>query len=69
MKGKVKWFNVRNGYGFICDEEGMDYFVHFSAIEGEGFKKLRDGQNVEFEPAEDDKGRNVAKTVKILEEV
>ena len=46
MRGIVKWFDVRKGFGFITDEEGMDYFVHYSEIQGDGFKKLRDGQAV-----------------------
>ena len=48
MKGKVKWFNAEKGYGFILSEEGKDVFVHFSAIEGEGYKTLDEGQEVEF---------------------
>ncbi len=50
MRGIVKWFDVRKGFGFITDEEGMDYFVHYSEIQREGFKKLRDGQTVSFMP-------------------
>ena len=57
MRGIVKWFDVRKGFGFITDEEGMDYFVHYSEIQREGFKKLRDGQAVSFMPGEDGKGR------------
>lgn len=68
LKGTVKWFDVRKGYGFIADEDGIDYFVHFSEIQGEGFKRLRDGQHVSFEPGEDDKKRSVAKTVTVEEE-
>lgn len=63
LNGTVKWFDVRKGFGFISDEEGMDYFVHFSEIQGDGFKRLRDGQAVVFEAGEDDKGRLVARTV------
>ena len=62
LNGTVKWFDVRKGFGFISDEEGMDYFVHFSEIQGDGFKRLRDGQDVVFEAGEDDKGRLVART-------
>ena len=56
MKGTVKWFNNQKGYGFICDEEGNDVFVHFSAIQGNGFKTLAEGQNVEFEIQDGQKG-------------
>ena len=54
MTGTVKWFNAGKGYGFISnDEGGEDIFVHFSAIQIEGFKTLRDGQKVSFEVVED----------------
>lgn len=66
LNGTVKWFDVRKGFGFISDEEGMDYFVHFSEIQGDGFKRLRDGQDVVFEAGEDDKGRLVAWTVEVV---
>ncbi len=57
MNGTVKWFNDKKGYGFITPENGeKDCFVHFSAIEGEGFKSLKEGQQVEFEIVEGDKG-------------
>ena len=68
MKGTVKWFNTRKGFGFITDEDGVDYFVHFSEIEGEGFKKLRDGQAVTFEADADEAGRSIATAVKTGEE-
>lgn len=67
MNGTVKWFDVRKGFGFVSDEDGMDYFVHFSEIQGEGFKRLRDGQEVTFEAGEDDKGRPVARAVEAVE--
>ncbi len=54
--GKVKWFHNGKGYGFITREEGEDIFVHFSEIEMEGYKKLEEGQEVEFTVAEGDKG-------------
>ncbi|XBX10386.1 cold shock domain-containing protein [Enterocloster clostridioformis] len=57
---------IRKGFGFISDGEGMDYFVHFSEIQGDGFKRLRDGQDVVFEAGEDDKGRLVARTVEAV---
>lgn len=54
--GTVKWFNERKGYGFISQEGGPDVFVHFSAIDGSGFKTLNEGEAVEFEIEEDTKG-------------
>jgi CspA family cold shock protein len=55
--GTVKWFNDSKGYGFITpDDTGKDFFVHHSAITGEGFKTLTEGAKVEFEPAEGEKG-------------
>lgn len=67
LKGTVKWFDVRKGFGFIMDEDGMDYFVHYSEIQGEGFKRLQNGQKVIFEAGEDGKGRSVAKKISIVE--
>ncbi|HBZ02466.1 MAG TPA: cold-shock protein [Lachnospiraceae bacterium] len=55
-KGTVKWFNNQKGYGFITDEEGKDVFVHFSGLNMEGFKTLSEGQEVEFNLTEGDKG-------------
>ena len=55
-RGKVKWFNEKKGFGFIEQEGGPDVFVHFSAIQGEGFKTLNEGQLVEFEVIQDAKG-------------
>ena len=63
MRGTVKWFNANRGYGFIADEEGVDYFVHYSAIQTEGFRKLSSGQEVFFTPSEDKNGRAVAVSV------
>lgn len=60
VKGKVKWFNEKKGFGFIEREEGDDVFVHFSAIKGEGFKTLSEGQAVEFEVIQGDKGPQAA---------
>ena len=56
LKGKIKWYNSKKGYGFIEQEGGPDVFVHFSAIQGEGFKSLSDGQKVEFTVATGQKG-------------
>ena len=55
-KGTVKWFNNQKGYGFISDEAGNDVFVHFSGLNMEGFKTLSEGQTVEFDLTEGDKG-------------
>ena len=65
--GTVKWFDSKKGYGFIELEGSDDIFVHFSDIEGEGYKLLKDGQKVEFEVAKDDQGEK-AKNVKAIEE-
>lgn len=54
--GKVKWFNESKGFGFIEQENGEDVFVHYSAIETDGFKTLKEGQSVEFEVTQDAKG-------------
>ena len=56
MKGVVKWFNDKKGYGFITDEEGNDVFVHYQDIQGEGFKTLQENDNVEFDVGEGEKG-------------
>ena len=65
MTGKVKWFNAEKGYGFIEREEGGDVFVHFSAIQGEGFKTLEEGQAVEFDVVEGNRGEQAANVVKL----
>lgn len=65
-KGKVKWFSEAKGYGFIEREEGEDVFVHFTAIEGEGFKTLKEGQEVEFDVVQGTKGPQ-AENVKPVE--
>ncbi|OON97418.1 MAG: cold-shock protein [Epulopiscium sp. Nele67-Bin005] len=56
MVGKVKWFNAEKGFGFIEREDGDDVFVHFTAIQSEGFKTLEEGQEVEFEIVEGNRG-------------
>lgn len=63
MQGKVKWFNPDKGYGFIETEEGKDIFVHFSAIQGEGFKTLEEGQAVEFDVVAGNRGEQAANVV------
>ncbi|MBP3950012.1 cold shock domain-containing protein [bacterium LRH843] len=65
MQGKVKWFNAEKGFGFIEREDGDDVFVHFSAIESEGFKSLDEGQEVEFEIVEGARGPQAANVVKL----
>ena len=55
-KGKVKWFNNQKGYGFITRDDGKDVFVHYSAITGDGYKTLNEGQDVEFEVTQGPKG-------------
>jgi CspA family cold shock protein len=64
-KGTVKWFNAEKGYGFLSIEGGEDVFVHFSAIQGEGYKTLEEGQNVEFEVVEGARGPQAANVVKL----
>ncbi len=65
-RGIVKWFSEQKGYGFITPDDGSkDVFVHFSNIQGEGFKNLQDGQEVEFEPAEGAKGPEAQNVVAV----
>ncbi|WP_010098168.1 cold-shock protein CspD [Ornithinibacillus scapharcae] len=65
MTGKVKWFNAEKGFGFIEREDGDDVFVHFSAIQSEGFKTLEEGQEVEFEIVEGNRGPQAANVTKL----
>ncbi|CAG9608225.1 cold-shock protein CspD [Pseudoneobacillus rhizosphaerae] len=65
QNGKVKWFNNEKGFGFIEVEAGDDVFVHFSAITGEGFKSLEEGQEVSFEVVEGNRGPQAANVVKL----
>ena len=64
-QGTVKWFNESKGYGFITADEGKDVFVHYSAIQGEGFKTLNEGQKVGFEIVNGEKGPQAANVVKL----
>ena len=65
IQGTVKWFNAVKGYGFIGVEEGEDVFVHFSAIQMEGYKKLEEGQQVEFSIDSGPKGQQAAEVILI----
>jgi cold shock protein len=65
MQGKVKWFNAEKGYGFIEREDGGDVFVHFSAIQTDGFKTLEEGQAVEFDIVEGARGPQAANVIKL----
>jgi CspA family cold shock protein len=65
LTGRVKWFNDSKGYGFIEQEGGRDIFVHYSAIQGDGFRSLAEGQKVEFEITEGAKGPQATKVVKM----
>ena len=63
--GKVKWFNAKKGYGFICDEDGAHVFVHFSALNMEGFKVLEEGDTVEYEVVDGEKGPQATNVTKL----
>lgn len=65
MQGKIKWFNSKKGFGFIEQETGEDVFVHYSAIEMSGFKTLSEGEQVQFEIEENDKGLSAKKVIKV----
>ena len=65
MTGTVKWFNAEKGYGFIEREDGGDVFVHFSAIQTDGFKTLEEGQEVEFEVVQGNRGEQAANVVRV----
>ena len=63
--GTVKWFNAQKGFGFISQESGDDVFVHFSAIQGKGFKTLEEGQSVSFEIEEGPRGKQASNVTKL----
>lgn len=63
-QGVVKWFSSQKGYGFITKDDGKDIFVHFSAVEGEGYKNLEEGQRVEFEVSQGPKGEQATSVKK-----
>ncbi len=63
--GKVKWFNEAKGYGFIQKEDGGDVFVHFSSIQGNGFKTLREGQKVSFDLVDEERGQKATNVIKL----
>jgi CspA family cold shock protein len=65
-RGKVKWFNETKGYGFISRDEGQEVFVHFSAIQGDGYRTLREGQEVEFEVQEGEKGPQASNVIQLV---
>ena len=65
VAGKIKWFSNSKGYGFIEQENGPDVFVHFSAIKGEGFKSLEEGQKVEFDIVQGNRGPQAENVVKV----
>ena len=64
-RGKVKWFNDTKGFGFIQQESGEDVFVHYTAIQGDGFKSLKEGQEVEFEVTTGPKGPQASNVTKV----
>ena len=65
MTGRVKWFSAEKGYGFLEREDGGDVFVHYSAINGEGFRTLNGGERVEFDVVEGDRGPQAANVVRL----
>ena len=64
LRGKVRWFNDSKGYGFIEQESGEDVFVHYTAVQGDGFKSLTQGQDVQFEVVQGPKGLQAANVVR-----
>ncbi|MCX5736788.1 MAG: cold shock domain-containing protein [candidate division NC10 bacterium] len=66
LTGKVKWFNDAKGYGFLERADGEDVFVHYTAIQGTGFRSLSEGQEVEFEVVDGPKGKQAANVTKVV---
>lgn len=64
-KGTIKWFNNQKGYGFICDENGSDIFVHYTGLNMEGFKTVKEGEEVEFEVSQGEKGPQAINVTRI----
>ena len=67
LTGTTKWFDAKKGFGFITDQDGVDYYVHFSENQMDGFRKLKNGQEVSFEVGEDEEHRCIAKNVVLTE--
>lgn len=65
MRGKVKWFNAAKGFGFIETDEGSDVFVHYSAIQGDGYKSLEEGEDVQFEVVQGSRGPQADNVTKV----
>lgn len=65
MRGKVKWFNAAKGFGFIETDEGSDVFVHYSAIQGDGYKSLEEGEDVQFEVVQGSRGPQAENVTKV----
>lgn len=67
VEGEVKWFDPRKGYGFIVGPEGQDIFTHYTAIEGDGFRALRDGARVRYDATRSDKGWKASRVLRVSE--
>jgi CspA family cold shock protein len=67
VRGTVKWFSNEKGYGFISREEGKDIFVHYSAIQTDGYRSLEEGQEVEFEVTDGPKGQQASNVTRVME--